>query len=67
MTYHVPRTQQSGTQTFARPRTNSGGIATTGTEPVQPRPVSGTFSVPLTSSRGGAVRSTVIRSRLPRP
>jgi hypothetical protein len=67
MTYRVPRTEQSGTQTFARPRTNPSGIATTGTEPVQPRPVSGTFSVPMAASRGGAVRSTVIRSRLPRP
>lgn len=65
--YRVPRDQQSGTQTFAQPRTRAGGMATTGTEPVQPRPVSGTFSVPMTSSRGGAVRSTVIRSRAPRP
>ena len=61
LVYRVPRVQQNGTQTFARPRTSAG------TTFVQPRASSGTFSFPTTSSRAGAVRSGVIRSRAPRP
>jgi hypothetical protein len=68
MTYGVPRADQSGTQTFARPRTRAGasGTTTIGSERVQPRATSGTFAFPMTSSRGGAVSSGVIRSRAPR-
>jgi len=57
LVYRVPRVQQNGTQTFARPRTSAGSTF------VQPRASSGTFSFPTTSSRGGAVSSAVIRSR----
>jgi len=63
LAYRVPHAEQNSMQTFAQPRTP----ATIGNEQVQPRPVFGTFAFPTTSSRAGAVRSGVIRSRAPRP
>jgi len=64
MAYRVPRVERSGTQTFAQPRNNAstGAAMSSAATSVQPRAFSGTFAFP-TTSRGGAVSSTVIRSR----
>jgi hypothetical protein len=65
MAFRVPRADQSGMQTFARPRTTAGTV-TPSFEQVPPRAASGTLAFPPTSSGGGAVRSAVIRSRASR-